>query len=270
MKLIAVCSELNFIFRRQGLGLDKGILFLLDEDIPSSMFIQIIQNTIETVEVGKLRKKQREVLNYQLAVYKYDRCDKTEALQEFLDNTKFLSAVIIGDIVPEVLKDSAYILKISGTLCSDMCRLEFREEMDAMREFIRSNPEIIVRELNLLKTSKEFEQSQHCSQLFVSLLAAMRVYCAFCRNKHSEANVEVLKARIFAEIGYYVRAAEEMAEAYDAMEAVKAVALKFFTEEKDYKIAEISQVDGNMVKAVEEEKAVLYDSEFYYKISLHP
>ena len=264
ISLIVINSELNFVFHRKNLGMDRGILLLLNEALSMNEFVHSLLDIVGAVEVKKLKYEVKDVWNYQLAIHKYRQSDKMEALQDYLDNTKFLPVVLVYGIVPEVLKGYGYIIKISETSVFNMKCSEFVEEINSMREFIRSNPEIIVRELDLVYTSEEDEQEQEHSPLFVSLLAALRVYCAFYRNVHSESDTMIVKAEMLDEIKRCVQLAKEMEEDDDSIDAIRSITLKYFEEDKDYKLTDVGKVDGNTMKAVKNGEVVLYDNEFYY------
>lgn len=265
MALLIIRGELNFIFDMKGFALNKGIIFLLDENVSQENFVENLQDACNAVKVKTPKGKcEKTVWNYQLAVCKYSKYQKWEELASFLDIKKFVPAVVVKGIVPDELREMAYIIEVSPEMATTMGRPEFRKEIDAMINFIRENPDVVVRELELFRTSEVFLESDNNSQFFKNLLAAMCVYLSFYRSTHTDKETDRVKAKVECEIRNCVQRAEELEEEYDAVDTIRAVINRYFSENRDFGIFSMEEIDEEALEAVKIGKAVLCDDEYYW------
>ena len=133
-----------------------------------------------------------------------------------------------------------------------------------MIKFIRENPDVVVRELELFRTSEVFLESDNNSQLLKNLLAAMRIYLSFYRSTHTDKETDTVKAEVECEIRNCVQRAEELEEEYDAVDTIRAVINRYFNENNDFEIFSVEEIDEETLKAVRIGKAVLHDAEYYW------
>lgn len=262
--LLSILAELNFIFRRKGFGLGKGILLLLDENLSEEMVIRNLVEKVGAVEVKNVKSLNTNYWNYQLKVHKFSRSDKYDELGQFLDDTKSLTAVVAYGIVPEILKDLVYVFKISEKQNTYISTVEFGELLGLIKKFIRANPDLVVRELDLLKSSEFFISENAHSALFASLAAAANVYCAFFRDSHSETDTVREKEKMRKEVLRIVQEAHECEEKFDLLDAIKKSVSRYFDISHEYVIAHVDHVEGEVIQAVKEARVVLYDVEFYF------
>lgn len=261
---LSILAETNFIFRRKGIGLRKSVLLLIDENLSEERVISNLVEKVDAVEVKNIKKAKIPTWNYQLKVHKFLKNDKLDELQQFLSDEKSLVAVVAYGIVPSILKEFVYIFKISEMDNAHMNTVEFDELVESIKKFIRANPEIVVRELDLLKSSEILMSEDSNSSLFVSLAAAANVYCAFFRDFHSEADTAREKERIKRAVLRIVKEAHECEEEFDLVDATKKAVVSYFDMSTGYIIAHIDHVEGEVIKAVGEARVVLYDQEFYF------
>lgn len=263
--LLAISGELNFLFYAKQFGLDKGVVLLLDENISRGSFISNLQDTCGAVRVNAPKRNcEKEVWNYQLAVSEYNKYQKWEELASFLDIKKFVPILVVKGIIPDELRDMAYVIEISPEMAKTMGTPEFRMEIGAMIKFIRENPDVVVRELELFRTSEVFLESDNNSQLLKNLLAAMRIYLSFYRSTHTDKETDTVKAEVECEIRNCVQRAEELEEEYDAVDTIRAVINRYFNENNDFEIFSVEEIDEETLKAVRIGKAVLHDTEYYW------
>jgi len=265
IKLLLICGELNYIFHAKRFGLDKGIVLVLDEEVSKARFLKNLQDICGAVMVSAPKKScENMVWNYQLAVCEYNKYEKWENLKAFLDIKKFVPIIVTNGIVPDVLKDLAHIIEISAETCRYMETLEFRTEIDAMIKFVRANPDVVVRELDLLRTSEIFNKRNNDSPLFSNLLAALSVYSAFYRSSHTDKETAAVKAKAECEIQKSVQRAEELAEECDYADAIRKVINHYFSKKDDFRIFGVDEVDEIAIGQLRSGKAIVYDHEFYY------
>lgn len=265
IQLLGIAGELNYVFNAKQFGLDKGIALLLHENISIGNFVANFQDECGAVRVNVPKRScEKAVRNYQLAVCEYSKYQKWEELASFLDIKKFVPVVVVKGIVPDELRDMAYIIEISPEMDKSMKRPKFRAEVDTMIKFIRENPDVVVRELELLHTTEMFLKNDNNSLLLKNLLAAMCVYVAFYRTTHTDMETVAVKAEIEREIQECARRAEELTEEYDCTDAVKTAINLYFERNRNLEIYEVSEVNEQVLKAVKVGKAVLFDNDFYY------
>lgn len=265
VKLIYMCGELNYVFCAKGYGLDKGIVLVLDEKTSKAGFLKNLQDICGAVMVSVPKRGcENTVRNYQLAVCEYNKYQKWENLNAFLDNKKFVPIIVTYGIVPDVLKDLAYIIEISAETSRSMETPEFREEIDAMIKFVRANPDVVVRELDLLRTSEIFKKRKNDSLLYTNLLAALSAYSAFYRSFHSDKETAAVKAEVECEIQKSVQRAEELAEECDSADAIRKVITYYFGKKDNFDIFGVDEVDEISLGKMRSGKAIIYDHEFYY------
>lgn len=265
IQLLMIVGELNYVFNAKQFGLDKGIVLLLDENISQGRFVANFQDTCGAVRINAPKRNcEKEVWNYQLAVCEYSKYQKWEELASFLDIRKFVPAVVVKGIVPDELRDMAYVIEISPEMAKTMGTPKFRKEIDAMIKFVRENPDVVVRELELFRTSEAFLRSENNSQFFKNLLAAKRVYLSCYRSTHTDKETDRVKAEVECEIRNCVQRAEELEEEYDAVDTIRAVINRYFNENNDFEIFSVEEINEEALKAVQIGKAVLHDTEYYW------
>lgn len=265
MELLTISGELNFMFNCKRFCLDKGIILLLEENISSGNFIANFQDACGAVRVNAPKRScEKTVRNYQLAICEYSKYQKCEELASFLDIKKFVPVVVVQGIVPEELREMAYIIEVSPEMAKFMETPEFRAEVGIMIKFIRENPDVVVRELELLRTSEVFLKDDSNSPLFKNLLAAMCVYLSFYRSTHTDKKTATVKAEMEREIQECARRAEELTEEYDCTDAVKTAINLYFERNRNLEIYDCSEVNEWVLKAVKAGEAVLFDNDFYY------
>lgn len=265
MKLLPISAELNYVFQVKGLALDKGTVLLLGEDVSKARFLANLQDTCGAVKIDVPKKGcENMVRNYQMADCDYHKYVKWENLAAFLSIKKFVPAVIVNGIVPDELKDMAYIIEISAEMSKSMETPEYRTEMDAVIRFIRANPDVVVRELDLLRTSEAFEKRDSDSPLCINLLASLSVYSAFYRSTHTDRETAIVKAKAEREIRRCVQRAEELTEDCDSADAIKVVINQFFSKNDDFEVFGVDEVDKIALEHLRGGKAIVYDQEFYY------
>ncbi len=263
--LLIICGELNYMFNKKRFGLGRGIVILLDEKVSSESFVTNLQDICGAVRISApTRKCNQDVWNYQLAICEYRKYMSCDVLAEFLDNKKFVPVVVVSGIVPDKLQKVGHIIKISAEMSKSIRTSEFRMEVDDMIKFIRENPDVVARELELLRTSETYKKRGDGSLLFSNLLAASCVYLTFFRSTHTERETAVVKAEVEQEIRRCVHMAEEMEEDYESADAIRMVVNRYFDGKNDFEVFGMEEIDKFVLVHLRSGKAIVYDQEFYY------
>lgn len=263
--LLTISSELKSMLNTKRFSSGKGFIYLLDEKVSAERFMENLQDACGGVRVcASKRNSQSGVWNFQMAFCEYKKNEKWEDLAEFLYIKKYVTGVVVNGIVPDELKEMGYIIEISSEMCKSMETPEFQAEINGIINFIRENPDVVARELDLLCTSETFEKRDSDSPLFANLLAASRVYVAFYRDTHTDKETAAFKAEVEREIRRCVQRAEELAEEYDAADAIKATINRYFSQNRNFGIFDVCEVNGRVLKAVKSGQAILFDEKFYY------
>lgn len=262
--LFPILPETNLIFQSKKVALDRGLALLLDEDLSEDRVIQNLTESIGAVEIKNLKKDKTQVWNYQLKLHKFSPNDKLEDVQQFLYDGKSLAAIVVYGIVPESLKEWVYTFKLSVNQNNYMRSTEFTDTINLIKKFIRDNPALVSRKLDLLKSSEFYLSGEANSSLFVSLAAAVSVYSEYFRESHLEEETAREKERMQDEVKKMVHTAYELEEEFDLLDAVKKAVTWYFDVSTEYTIAHINCVEGKVIKAVEETRVILYNEEFYF------
>ncbi len=261
--LFLVKAELNFVLEKKGLGIDKGMIFLTENN-STAIFFQTLLKKAGAVEVKNLTSIQPVGRNYQLLFHQYNRYEKSENIQQFLCNRKFIPAIIVQGAIPENLQGLAFAIEINEEDVFAINQEELGKEIEETRNFIRLNPEVILHELDCLKSSEIFLNRRLDSLLFNNLGAAANSYLLYFRNSHTESETLEKQKRMYEEIEYCVGRTEILSEEYDIIDTIRAATNRYFDNNEGYIIVDIEKVGGEAVKAVKESKVVLYDKKFYY------
>lgn len=262
LMLIGINSELFFIFQKMNKEINRGIVMVLDDDISEEKFVRDLIESIGGTEIKnlKIKNRQKSLRNYKFAIHKYRKTDEIERLQNFLDNLKCLNIITVCAVIPDALKGLGIPMKITLDMAQSIGSCEFAKEMKEIREFVRSNPEIVVREIKLAKPPCSLEYSS----LSLSMSAAANVYYQYLRGSGSDIEQQIEHGLVQKAIAECVSESEEFYETYDLTDAIKRVTTRYFDVDTEYTIADIGQIDGNVAKAIENGSAVIYDAQYYY------
>ncbi len=263
VKLIAIASELNYVLQHKGLQAEKGLLFLAGEGGSVGYLIYILRYRLDAVEVTNLKKRE-SIRNYQIGFHEFTKYDREEDLRDFLDCTDFFPVVIVKDIVPEVLKGMAFLVRISERLTEEVDSQEFSGEINSIRQFVRENPELVTEELDKIRTSRRYLGKSKKTSFFVSLLAATQVYYTFFRREHNEEETNFEQARLVEEIIGIEDECLSYEGVDEAAEAIKNSVLRYFGTNGGWEIADVDHVDDWTDEAVKDGNAILHDKNFYY------
>lgn len=260
--LIGINSELFFVFQKMNKEINRGIVMVLDDDISEEKFVRDLIESIGGTEITNLKMKNREksLRNYKFAIHKFRKADEIERLQNFLDNLKCLNIITVRAVIPDVLKGLGIPIKITSDMAQSIGSGEFAKEMKEIREFVRSNPEIVVREIKLSKPPCSLEYSS----LALSMTAAANVYYQYLRNSCSDIEQQIEQWHVKKAIEDCLGESDKFYETYDLIDAIQRVTTRYFDVDTEYTIADIGQIDGNVVKAIESGSAVIYDAQYYY------
>lgn len=190
MKLIAIASELNLSFHYNGLQSNRGILLIAEKGVSVEYLMQILKERLEAVEFKSLEDWE-QIQNYQLGVHEFDRHDEEVDLYKFLNCKDFLPAVIAREIVPDVLRGMAFCVKISKAIVKDMNTHDFANEVYQIRKFVRSNPELVVEDMNRIKSERMYLGDGEKASFFICLVTAGEVYCTFIRHHYTKKEMGV-------------------------------------------------------------------------------
>ncbi len=235
---------------------------VLDENVSGDIFIRDLLEGLEGIEVKNLKTKNyKKILrNYKCAIHKYNKTDKLEDIQGLLTNSKCLAVLVVSTAIPDNLLRMGIPVKITLDMAKYIGTPEFKEEMRAIYDFVRSAPEIAVREIKLTEPPHRLKSSA----LALSLFSAANVYYQYTRSCFSEMEQQIERIRVKKVIEDWVRESERLYENYDLTDAIIRVVVRYFDIDMEYVMADIDQIDGNAVEAIEDGNAIVYDSKYYY------
>ena len=262
LKLIAISSELNYPLSCKGYRAEKGIILLAEEGVSAENLIHELEEKLLAVEVTNL-KRTEFLKNYQIGAHKFTKYDKEEELYKFLRCKDFVPAILAEEIVPEVLSEMAFLVRITKKHMEKMGDQSFCKEVRLIRQFIRENPELMTEELDKIYSSKGYLAKCEKTSFFVSMLAAAQLYCAFFRREHNEEETNFEQAQLIYEI-VEIENECRYEGVSEAAEAIQNAILHYLDTNDEWEISDVNCVDAWTEEAIKDASVVLYDMKFYY------
>ena len=257
-ELLLIGAEINFISERIGLGMRKGFQFVTDEVNIEQLVRGLRENGC--IEFPELRSREVECFNFELSFHVHAKSDRLNDLNRFLLQKKFLTGVIVNLMPLEELREFTIPLRIREADQFKICDTKFQEKMNEIRKFVRSNPEIVVREVQLIKSRCSSAQSDFER----AFRASAAVYLEFFRNTHSEEDVVMERRIIEDQIRMFVLESVDLYAEIDMLDVIMNVCNQYLSMDPDYTMKEIDSIDQVTEKAIKDGNAIIYDKNFYY------
>ncbi len=254
-ELLLVCAEIHFISQQIGVGMRKGFQIIAD-GVDVEQFGRGLREN-GCVEFYELKSRETECFNYELGFRVHAKSDRTN---EFLFQKKFLPAIIVNFMPHEELRELTIPLLVKESDQLKLCDSKFQDKMNEIRKFIRSNPEVVVRELQIVKSQRRFDQSD----LETAFRASAAVCLEFFRNTHSVDDVIMERRKMETQIRSYVQESLELYEEVDMLNVIRNTCDQYLSMDANYIIGKIEYVDKVTEKAIKDGDAIIYDEDFYY------
>lgn len=256
-------AELAFIrepMNYLGCGMGKGIILIADDDDDARTVKTRLVQYLAAVEIKFNSKKEKQPCNYQMGVYKYDRCDNEKRVLDFLETQEFLPVVIVGGLIPENLIGRGYAFRC---IWSEQNSLNVEKKYKLFSDFVKRNKDEILNLMSEIGKNEEMTDVEtilsykEIGRILVALVEIRkRIY-----EKSGMAKTEITKNReVFVKmISETLQIMDSYEWDYDISDFVKEC---FIRQSKKGEIG-ISILNENKVEGTVVNR-ILYDDDYYY------
>lgn len=257
--LLSCTAEIRPILQEKNLLSEKGVLIYSDNKENLDYTVQILK---KGGAVSCRRMSDTEMLmNNMIALHTYRRTDKAEDIERYLLSEQFLPIVTVANMIPPDLTQSSNLLVVGS--CEDTGE-EYIEKLSWFQERVRCNPAEAEKALALLRSSKKKQILCKLPELAMTLMATMEVFCYYYRFEHTESETEIVQNRFCAAIENQICIAESFENSLDILEVVRKAISDWIDQNPEVQIREYDNIDGEAMKALEEDCIIVYDSDNYY------
>lgn len=256
--LLSAYSHIRVLMEDAGASISGGIVLY----IPNSNTVESVIHDLNQCGgiIGKIRGSQLpSTFNHKAVVIRCQGNYKPESVFEFLACTEYLPVYLVSGILPDWLRDYANIILVDDELDTDS---ELRlDSLKGFMEFSNSHGDFIIELLNSIKRSEKFEIFEE-SRLYQAFYCVGVLYNHYL---HVVGKALQLPSNYFDELDNTIRDAIEFDDFdLEVVSAVYKALLQYLDVETDILIGDIDNIQGELIKAVADENAILYDDKFYY------
>lgn len=261
--LFSVYAHIRPVLRDSGVCLDTGVvLFVPDYGKKDSLLRSLEQ--CGAIRKTIYRNKLPTGFNFQMILIEYRPSLKREVIEEFLENDEYLSVLVVPGILPEFLqgRDIMYFDDIETSMEQGVLRKEiFGQFTDFVHKNVSGVVDIITR-FEEVKKSRNIDKKPTLYQVLVCIALVYCYYKALALKKPEVGGdyLNILEGRI--ETMY--REIEKASMGVEVLSTVRKVLLNYVDQGLEILVGDIDQVEGEMFQAVQEDKAILYDQDYYY------
>lgn len=241
--------------------LRRGLILYVESQAKCDNVLRYLKG-MGAVMINSLKKKRFKVPNYVPGVHLYNLYDKGENIEAFLNCEGIFPVLIVHSIVPESLRGISNLLPLE--MDESLRTEEILGELKKVRIYVRQAPELVQSEMAKFATSKFEILNRECSPLRRALAASIAVYCKFYRDSHTEIETN----QKYLELHKYVKNVERLSQTYSKeindIEGLKNVIKNYVKRNENLRIGNINELEGDLLRAIQNESAILYDSQYYY------
>lgn len=256
--LLSSFAHIRVLMEEAGVGISGGIVLY----IPNPNAVESVIHDLKECGgvIDKIRGSQLpSAFNYKAVVVRCQGNYKQDSVLEFLAGTEYLPVYLVSGILPEWLSDYDNIILVDDELDTDF---ELRlDSLNGFKEFSNSRGDFIIEILNSIKSSEKFEIFDE-SRLYQAFYCVGILYNHYL---HVVGKALQLPSNYFDELDNTIRDAIEFDDFdLEVVSAVYKALLRYLDSETNILIGDIDDIQGELINAVAEENAILYDNSFYY------
>lgn len=167
---------------------------------------------------------------------------------------------IAAGVVPSFLPDD-YVLQLEDRISKPEAKV-LAAEVGSFKAYAQQNPGIVVRDLEIFKSSNWYAENLFASPLTILFHATLAVYRSYHRGRHSEAETDTWLGILQDAIERCIRQAE--GQGFDILQPIRRLVTTYIKEHSRIVIRDIESVDGQVEKALACDQAILFDYACYY------
>lgn len=257
--LLSCTAEIRPILQEKNLLSEKGVLIYAENK-------ENLDWAVQTLKIGgavscRRMSESKKLWNNMIALHTYSRTDKAEEMEGYLLSEHFLPIITAVNMIPPDLTKFSNLLVVAS--CEDTGE-DYRENLSWFQERVRCNPAEAEKALDLLRSSKKIKTLFQLPEFTMTLMATMEVFCYYYRFEHTESETEIVQNRFRVAIENQTRMAESFENSLDILEVVRKAIFDWIDQNPEVQIREYDNIDGEAMKALEEDRIIVYDSACYY------
>lgn len=261
-------SFLRVILSEFGSQMDEGVVILVDQEIEARQFVMhYCGNAGENGRrIYKWKRRKVQVPNFCCGMVLLNP-KKPEEAMEFLEETEFFPVVVTGRILPAELRCARYIFRATH---EDMMYVQKEESANLIREFrtfIISETETICKIIRSAQNSTalaEYQGNDEYRRLFASCVAIGKVYKSYLEQRISDGDAERFWKYFLQETYRRLQMIPDFASGEDLYEMATDLVWAYVKQQGNILFADAEQISGKAYDALEENRLIVYDAEYYY------
>lgn len=168
--------------------------------------------------------------------------------------------IIVAGVVPSYVPDDC-VIQLNGRIPNG--KMEgLAAEFSSFKAYANQNPKIVLRTMEIFKTSNWYVNNRFASPLAISIHAALEVYHICYRGTHCEADTDAWLGLLKEVAARIIRQAE--GRGYDIVQPIRMLVTGYIEAHQEISICDIEEVDRQAAKALARAQAVLFDNKYYY------
>lgn len=258
--LTGIMAEVRPLLQDERLDFEKGLILFCEDNTICSKVWRFFKDAGNEL-CKSLRRSEWKIPNNKIGIHIYNQYDKEMEAFEFFQNDLFTPIIVVCGMIPECLKRNTNLIVFENVM--NMQQSETLQVLRDFCEYVHANPTLLQRQLRLCKSSDFFQQS-HENPLYISMETAAEIFCCYYRESHDEVRTRQQRLFFHHAIIHHLELAECYTEDLESVDLIRKVIENYIDGNSVVQIGKVSEIDGELTKAVEREAAILYDEKFYY------
>lgn len=263
--LMKVSAEIFPLLKDANLTPSQGVIYFCESGKAMERVLHELQ------KMGAVLCKQKKqfpdaenCLNFKHYLHPMQPKDDREIIMDFLELGEALTAVITCGLLPEYLDIGEHVFIIEDAQTVGFPTEDAYEAVKEFADFVHKHPGWLVDELNQFKTSKLYQQLEERASLWTLICAAATCFLAFYRRSHSEEEYDLARKQINATVQYFRQLQLENENLDDLCAMVRKAVEGFIDNDERIEIGCAAEVSEEMQEALEENRCILFNRDFYY------
>ena len=259
---------LRVILSDFGSQMDEGFVILTDQEIEARQFITDYCGNAgrNGQRIYKWKREKMQVSNFCCGMLLLNPKKPVEAM-EFLEETEFFPVGVTGGIVPAELRCARYIFRATREDTLYMQKEESADSIGKFQTFIISETETVCKVIRSAQNSTalaEYQGRDEYLRLFTSCITIGKVYKSYLEQDTSDGDAERFWKNFLRETYRRIQTIPDFASGEDLCEMVADLVWTYVKQQGNVLLADAEQICGRAFNALEENRLIIYDTEYYY------
>lgn len=262
-------SFLRFILKEKNYNLDSGLVLVMDNQRLVRQFVNDYNVKFKNgVSINRWNIRSKCPANHCCGFMAFQKEMKEETIQTFLAEQNFMPILVVsGGILPDFLRMDFNIFRIREDEMLDLKDKNSQILLGGFQDYIIKNVDEVCAVIERVETTKaviEFDGQEEMFNLFRNLAAVISVYATYLRRSKTEVEVAEISDKLIQESKRRIFQIVDFSSGENLREAFSQLLWRYAGEKEGLTIADVSMVNGETCQALRENRAILYDSGYYY------